>query len=147
MMQSPFETAWLLLKGDFEDTQKKNKRLHLIRIAPDWVYTNLLDYLEPDEIELFEELHGRVEELPDERRLPDTNKNATYMESIGKPMPELPGGIYTPPGTGEEAPTGREETPALIEPTEVGVLGAAVDPAEEEKIPPTNNNVKVQRDD
>ena len=65
-MQSPFETAWLLLKGDFEDTQKKNKRLHLIRIAPDWVYTNLLDYLEPDEIELFEELHGRVEELPDE---------------------------------------------------------------------------------
>ena len=157
-MQTPFETAWLILKESHEPpsghqswwdadiaaekAEKKQKRIHLIKVAPEWVYANLLDYLEPDEIEHFEELHGRIEELPDDRRHPDSNKNATFMESIGESMPSDK--VFTPPGTGM---TEREEVPALIEPTQVGVLGAAEDPAEEEEIPPTNNNVKVQRND
>jgi hypothetical protein len=139
---NPFENAWIFLKAPWErfpegegdetgrdffptgqdkvtDDQRKAKRIHMIDNNPEWVVENLLDSLYPSEIERFEGLHGRLDEISDDRRHPDSRFNLSNMENI-------------------PSSTGREEVPGIVEPSApVGVLGAAEDPAEEEEIPPS----------
>lgn len=136
-MVNPFDTAWDSLRKAWFDNED-------FRGDPE----DEAAYRAKEEHE-FKNWHARQDHIEDILGREPTDDEIFGDEDGGPAIDELPDWKGAPPDhdhiNNPWNMTEREELEAGG--GDVGVLGAAVDPAEEEKIPPSNNNVKVQSDD